>query len=84
VLLDSSEVTHVPTFENPSPTPEQFVVQTLSGRVQGKLFEGLRNKDSVVGFLGVPYAEPPIRELRFRVRNLFKFFHSQTFLDTFP
>ena len=41
------------------------VVQTESGAVVGKI-EPLPHGKSVFTYLGIPYAEPPIKELRFR------------------
>lgn len=44
------------------------VVQTESGAVVGKI-EPLSHGRSVFTYLGIPYAEPPIKELRFRPPN---------------
>ena len=40
------------------------VVQTASGAVVGKM-ETLPHGKSAYGYLGIPYAEPPVGELRF-------------------
>ncbi|CAG7833300.1 unnamed protein product [Allacma fusca] len=44
---------------------EPPIVETRQGRVRGRRFP-IRNNEFVAGFLGIPYAEPPLQELRFR------------------
>ncbi|CAJ0959363.1 unnamed protein product, partial [Mesorhabditis belari] len=47
-----------------APVPGQ-IVETTSGKIRGRLYT--IDEDRVVeGFLGIPYAEPPIGELRFQ------------------
>lgn len=48
---------------------ETIIVETLSGKIRGRLLSFTTDKSHYVGaFLGIPYAESPVRELRFRVR----------------
>ena len=44
------------------------VVSTKSGRVEGakRIYNGLQKNGSFFSFQGIPYAEPPIEELRFK------------------
>lgn len=43
------------------------IVETTHGKVSGKIFYTLLSGDSYYGFMGIPYAKPPINELRFLV-----------------
>ena len=51
---------------------DSLIISTASGKLKGILMrsEVLEPYD-YLSFLGIPYAEPPIGELRFRVRNYF-------------
>ncbi|XP_078372725.1 acetylcholinesterase-like [Oculina patagonica] len=60
VLLYASNLTRAEIGDNQSPS----VVQTESGAVVGKI-ETLPHGKSVHEYLGIPYAEPPVGELRF-------------------
>ena len=51
------------SYEKP-PEPRCPVVQTESGAVVGKI-ETLLHGKTVYEYLGIPYAEPPVGELRF-------------------
>ena len=42
------------------------MVETNSGPVQGRMYK-LPDGREVDGYLGIPYAEPPVGELRFQV-----------------
>ncbi|XP_041985046.1 uncharacterized protein LOC121737433 [Aricia agestis] len=42
------------------------VVDTSHGKVAGKLFKSLIKNVEYYGFLGIPYAAPPVQELRFK------------------
>ena len=47
---------------------QEFVVrQTVYGKIRGYVLTVLKNS-TVERFLGIPYAAPPIGELRFEVR----------------
>ncbi len=43
------------------------IVETNSGPVRGKLFETLFDRRPYYAFKGIPYAEPPVGKLRFKV-----------------
>lgn len=47
------------------------VVETTHGKVLGKKIKTLLNGDSYYGFMGIPYAKPPVNELRFLVSSTF-------------
>jgi hypothetical protein len=44
-------------------------VQTGQGIFRGLRFESVRNQD-IFAFLGIPYARPPVGDLRFKVRYM--------------
>lgn len=46
---------------------ETVLVQTKSGPVRG-LFKSTVDQLSYISFQGIPYAQPPVGELRFKVR----------------
>jgi len=49
----------------------KVVVNTPLGKITGKHFLVNRHRGSeVAGFLGIPYAQPPVEDLRFRVSKL--------------
>ncbi|XP_069752913.1 cholinesterase-like isoform X1 [Narcine bancroftii] len=54
------------TFEplNSTPSEEEIVVTTKQGKVKGTSLNVLSG--TVTAFLGIPYAEPPVGELRFK------------------
>lgn len=43
------------------------VVQIKSGKIRGKLMPSFDGKRNFFGFRGIPYAKPPLAELRFKV-----------------
>ncbi|XP_065225799.1 esterase E4-like [Planococcus citri] len=45
---------------------EDLVVETVQGKVQGRAFESVLNQAEYYGFLGIPYAKPPVGDLRFQ------------------
>lgn len=45
-------------------TEDEIIVTTTSGQVQGKLLPTLDGE--IRAFLGIPYAKPPVENLRFR------------------
>lgn len=45
---------------------EELVVQVKQGLIKGKYWKTWRNK-TFVGFTSIPYAKPPIGDLRFKV-----------------
>lgn len=47
-------------FAQPTPTTAPPIVQTSQGAVSGKLIDGVR------AYLGIPYAAPPVGELRWQ------------------
>lgn len=53
------------------------IVETTHGKVLGKKMKTLLNGDSYYGFMGIPYAKPPINELRFLVSFKFHITYSQ-------
>lgn len=46
----------------------ESIVQTQEGLIKGFVEKSRRGK-TIYRFLGVPYAEPPVGELRFKVIN---------------
>ena len=47
---------------------EQVVLETSNGFIRGKIRVSARNnKSSFISFQGIPYGEPPIGDLRFKV-----------------
>lgn len=42
-------------------------VETTHGRVTGKTFKTLYEGREYHGFMGIPFAAPPVKELRFKV-----------------
>ena len=48
-------------------TSEQTTVEVQQGLLKGKLLTAFRSKNNFVGFLGIPYAKPPVGELKFKV-----------------
>lgn len=47
--------------------PALHTVEIEDGRIRGKLNETLFDNKSYYSFLGIPFAKPPIDELRFKV-----------------
>lgn len=47
---------------------EEIVVNTNTGKVSGKEVSSIVENLKYYSFLGIPYAKPPINELRFMVR----------------
>lgn len=45
------------------------IVETSCGPVRGKLSETLFDQRPYYAFKGIPYAEPPVNKLRFKVRG---------------
>lgn len=43
------------------------IVETNSGPIRGKLFKTLFDQQSYYAFKGIPYAESPVNNLRFKV-----------------
>jgi hypothetical protein len=48
------------------PQEEDVIVTVQQGRLKGLLVESVRGQEMFV-FLGIPYAKPPVGELRFKV-----------------
>jgi hypothetical protein len=48
------------------PREEDIVVSVQQGRLKGLRFESVRGQE-LLAFLGIPYARPPVAELRFKV-----------------
>ncbi|XP_065225797.1 esterase E4-like [Planococcus citri] len=45
---------------------DDLIVETKQGKLQGRAFESVLNKNEYYAFLGIPYAKPPLGELRFQ------------------
>lgn len=45
------------------------IVETDSGPIRGKIFKTLYDQRPFYAFKGIPYAEPPVNKLRFKVCN---------------
>lgn len=43
------------------------IVETNSGPIRGKLFKTLFDQQPYYAFKGIPYAESPVNDLRFKV-----------------
>ncbi|PSN30761.1 hypothetical protein C0J52_25602 [Blattella germanica] len=41
------------------------IVHTAEGTIRGTILNSVRNNQSFFGFMGIPYAEPPLGDLRF-------------------
>jgi hypothetical protein len=50
-------------------TSQQAIVKVQQGLLQGKLLTSARSKNKFLGFLGIPYAKPPVGELKFKVTS---------------
>jgi len=50
-------------------TADQTIVEVQQGLLKGKILTSLRSKNNFVGFLGIPYAKPPVGELKFKVTS---------------
>lgn len=44
-------------------------VNVQQGLLKGKILTSVRNRNKFVGFLGIPYAKPPVGELKFKVTS---------------
>lgn len=47
--------------------PKFYTIEIDDGRIRGKLNETIIDKNQFYSFRGIPFAKPPINELRFRV-----------------
>lgn len=45
------------------------IVETNSGPIRGQIFKTLYDQRPFYAFKGIPYAEPPVNKLRFKVCN---------------
>lgn len=45
---------------------QDLIVETLSGPIRGHTARTLFEENSYIAFKGIPYAQPPVKELRFR------------------
>lgn len=50
-------------------TYANVIVETKLGKVAGKRVDSIIPNEKYYSFLGIPYAEPPVGELRFKVRS---------------
>lgn len=48
---------------------EYKIVKTNYGLIRGKKFVSLYEGKEFYGYRGIPYAQPPVNELRFKVSN---------------
>lgn len=64
---------------------EYKVIETINGQVRGVQKTTLLKNIKYYSFKGIPYAKPPVGELRFKVNNLlyWKFAHLQIFRRSF-
>ncbi|KAL4705555.1 hypothetical protein ACJJTC_006883 [Scirpophaga incertulas] len=49
----------------PLTSTEKAIVETTHGKVQGKILKTLLKNEQYYGFMGIPFAEPPINDLKF-------------------
>ena len=47
-----------------------LIVEVSQGKLQGKESKSILNGNTYYSFLGIPYAKPPIGDLRFKVSLL--------------
>lgn len=59
--------------DNKNNNSNDLIVNTTSGLLKGSFLETWSNK-KIYSFRGVPFAEPPIKELRFKVNIFIIFF----------
>jgi hypothetical protein len=50
-------------------TSEHAIVKVQQGLLKGKILTSVRSKTKFLGFLGIPYAKPPVGELKFKVTS---------------
>jgi hypothetical protein len=50
-------------------TSEQAIVKVQQGLLKGKTLTSVRSKNKFFGFLGIPYAKPPVGALKFKVTS---------------
>lgn len=55
----------------PSELKPKLIVNTTSGLIQGSEAGHTGNNRTIYKFRGIPYAEPPIGDLRFEVKQIF-------------
>jgi hypothetical protein len=55
------------SFFSPTPEPPKIIVSTSLGKYEGTNNEISRNGRAYYNFVGIPFALPPIGELRFKV-----------------
>lgn len=68
VILGISVAVLVVTVADGDNELQEFeTVLTFSGRVRGRLHRTFFDNKPYYAFRGIPYAKPPIRELRFKV-----------------
>lgn len=51
-------------------TSAKSVVETTHGSLSGKTFKTIFEKKIYHAFMGIPFAAPPVKDLRFKVRQL--------------
>jgi carboxylesterase type B len=54
------------SFINNEEIDKSTIVNTISGQIKGSLYHDTLTNSSVTIFQGIPYAKPPIGELRFK------------------
>lgn len=48
--------------------PERVIVETKVGKLRGKRSYSSFSNKTYYSFVGIPYAKPPVGDLRFKVR----------------
>jgi hypothetical protein len=46
------------------------VVKVQQGLLKGKVLTSAKSKNRFIGFLGIPYAKPPVGDLKFKVMQI--------------
>jgi hypothetical protein len=55
---------------SPAQASSKPLVKVQQGLLKGKLLTSARSKNRFIGFLGIPYAKPPVGDLKFKVMQI--------------
>lgn len=60
-----------------------MIVEVKQGQLEGQIKESILSGKEYYSFLGIPYAKPPVGELRFQVSKLIHDFHITSHIVAF-